>query len=376
MPGLDTTQLSSNWKRLQEKLRSEQKVDATSDGLKRKRPEERAKAAHGFKKVKTISPVSATGTRRHKMGLSGSKSSLSEQTNNGRLALLKDHDIAPEDMAAAYGSSVTPGTSQAVHTDDINAGLHPTCKAGKYIALDCEMVGTGPPPHTDNVLARASLVNFHGEQIYDSFVLPPPGIKVEDYRTFVSGIQPQHLNSNYARPFTEVQRDVAELLSGRVLVGHALRNDLQALILSHPKRSMRDTSRYAKFRVESKGKPPALRKLAKSELGMTIQSGEHSSIEDARAAMLLYRREKAGFEDEARRTYGQQAKLPLRSENGTTLNGSRGMASAMDKENEEQGKDEEDEADIDGEDAATRPVQSPAAGGAKKRKKKSRTRRR
>jgi RNA exonuclease 4 len=46
--------------------------------------------------------------------------------------------------------------------------------------------------------------------------------------------------------------------------------------------SMGRTSRYAPFRVESKGKPPTLRNLAWSELGSIIQTGEHSSVEDGK----------------------------------------------------------------------------------------------
>ncbi|EME78307.1 uncharacterized protein MYCFIDRAFT_111322, partial [Pseudocercospora fijiensis CIRAD86] len=194
-----------------------------------------------------------------------------------------DHDIAPADISAAYGASVP--TKRVSEDDDVNGGLHPTRKIGKYISLDCEMVGTGPPPHLDNILARASLVNFHGEQIYDSYVQPPPNTKIHDYRTHVSGIKPRHLQPSYARTFNEVQKSVAEILEGRILVGHALRNDLNALMLSHPKRDVRDTSRYGRFRVESQGKAPALKKLARTELGIEVQVGEHSSVEDARTAM-------------------------------------------------------------------------------------------
>ena len=201
---------------------------------------------------------------------------------------------------------VKPPHNGAVHRDEPNAGLHPTNKVGKFLALDCEMVGTGPPPHRDNVLACVSLVNFNGEQIYDSYVLPPPGIQVHDYRTPVSGIQPIHLCQGTARPFAEVKKVVTGLLHDRILVGHALRNDLQALVLSHPRRDTRDTSRYPHFRPK-KGSP-SLRNLAKSELGLTIQTGQHSSLEDARTAMLLFRKEKVGFEQENRREFGTRRK--------------------------------------------------------------------
>ena len=45
--------------------------------------------------------------------------------------------------------------------------------------------------------------------------------------------------------FEVVQREVAALLKGRVLVGHAVYNDLKVLMLSHPKKHTRDTARSA-----------------------------------------------------------------------------------------------------------------------------------
>lgn len=306
MSGPDLKQLSSNWKKLQEKLKTEKKKEpAQNNGLKRKREPTKATSNGINKKTRLSRPES----KPRKMG--GYFPTPSTSHND----LIKDHDIDPSSITAAYGPSTTP--KPTTYTDTLNSGLHPTHKLGKFIALDCEMVGTGPPPHADNVLARASLVNFNGEQIYDTYVLPPPGIPVNDYRTFVSGIKPHHLRPGYARPFAEVQKDVATILDGRVLVGHALRNDLNVLMLSHPKRDLRDTSRYAKFRVESGGRPPALRKLAKSELGLEIQGGEHSSVEDARTTMALYRQEKKGFEEENRRRFGNGGRKSEMVEKGS-----------------------------------------------------------
>ncbi|KAK5121433.1 hypothetical protein LTR85_005265 [Meristemomyces frigidus] len=375
MPGLDLSQVSSNWKILQGRLNAGKAAEAQSNGVKRKRPEEK-KAFTGFKKTKLSGANTDSVGRRRSMGTAESKAAANGDATQDRAKLVREHGIATEDVSAAYGSS---GGSTRRHDDEINGGLHPTHKAGKYIALDCEMVGTGPPPHSDNVLARASIVNFHGEQIYDSFVLPPKGVKVEDYRTHVSGIKPSHLREGYAKPFAEVQRDVAELLKDRMLVGHALRNDLQALLLSHSKRDLRDTSRHPKFRIDSKGKPPALRNLAKSELGMTIQTGEHSSIEDARATMMLFKKEKAGFEDENRRQFGQHRRFDKDAAKTQAK-----TAAEADGEAEDYG-DEDEEEDLellDGEDDG---LEDDAEGGAgskgtapkakKKRKKKKRTRR-
>jgi hypothetical protein len=46
--------------------------------------------------------------------------------------------------------------------------------------------------------------------------------------------------------------------------------------------------------------------LAKEFLGVEIQMGVHSSVEDARTAMLLYRREKDVFEAEYTGKFGRR----------------------------------------------------------------------
>ena len=317
MPGLDLTQVSSNWKQLQGRIEREKKAAQSSQSqLKRKRSEEEKKKPlpHYVCKLIRLSGANTDklGNKRRKMGTADSKpagtTTSKSQSTTTHAQLAKQHNLDPSDISAAYGhpSSHSHTNSTLTRPDDaLNAGLDLTRKAGKFLALDCEMVGTGPPPYTDNVLARASVVNFHGEQIYDSYVCPPPGTDVRDYRTHVSGIRASHMLEGYARPFAKVQKDIAALLEGRVLVGHALRNDLQALQITHAKRDMRDTSRYAKFRIESRGKPPALRNLMKSQFGIVMQTGEHSSVEDARATMMLFKREKGGFEEENRKVFGQ-----------------------------------------------------------------------
>ncbi len=351
MSGLKLEQLSSNWKKLQEKLQAEKKQHppAQSNGLKRKRVENEQKATNGFKKSKTDRPRPGHFIKKSKMG---STTSTPAQSNgdNATTAVKPAEVIKP--------------------VDTINCGLHPTNKPGKFLSLDCEMVGTGAPPYADHVLARASLVNYHGEVIYDSFVLPPPGIIVHDYRTHVSGILPSHLKPGVARSFQEVQRAIATLLEGKVLVGHALKNDLLVLELKHPRRDIRDTSRHHKYRIETKGKPPALRYLAKQQLGLEIQLGEHSSIEDARAAMALFKLDRAGFEEENRRVFGAPRKM--------------GGAKTVveDKSPEEDNEEDDDEVlvvngDDDGDSGSCdEPAMSASTSVAKKkRKKKKRTKR-
>lgn len=99
------------------------------------------------------------------------------------------------------------------------------------IALDCEMVGIGINGR-DHMLARVSIVNEKGDVLLDKYVKPTQ--TVIDYRTQYSGITPMDLIN--AHDFREVQTDVARIKNGRIVVGHALHNDLKALKLEHPKR--------------------------------------------------------------------------------------------------------------------------------------------
>ncbi|KAI5119296.1 hypothetical protein M0805_008211 [Coniferiporia weirii] len=155
---------------------------------------------------------------------------------------------------------------------------------GKYLALDCEMVGVGIDG-AESSLARVSLVNYHGAVVLDAFVRQRE--RVVDYRTAVSGVR--ETDTINAIRFLEIQKQVSELLKDRILVGHAVNNDLKALLLSQPRHLVRDTQLCAGKARLLKTKYPALRKLVQQELGVTIQAGEHSSVTDARATMALYR---------------------------------------------------------------------------------------
>ncbi|KAG9030841.1 3'-5' exonuclease [Tulasnella sp. JGI-2019a] len=160
-------------------------------------------------------------------------------------------------------------------------------KPGKYLAIDCEMVGLGPKGSRGS-LARVSVVNFLGAVIFDAYVEQTE--EVTDYRTKWSGIRAADLSGSHTKSFDEVQKTVQGLLTNRVLVGHAVHNDLQALMLSHPSISTRDTQRCVELRTKYPSTVTlSLSMLAKNELELDIQQDGHSSLEDARATMAIYR---------------------------------------------------------------------------------------
>ncbi|XP_054998474.1 apoptosis-enhancing nuclease isoform X2 [Sorex araneus] len=159
----------------------------------------------------------------------------------------------------------------------------------KCVAIDCEMVGTGPRGRVSE-LARCSVVSYHGDVLYDKYVRPER--PVTDFRSRWSGITQQHLSK--AVPFQVARKEVLKLLKGKVVVGHALHNDFQALKYAHPRSHTRDTTCVPSL-LSPHGTPTrtrvSLKGLALELLHKKIQVGQHghSSVEDAATAMQLYR---------------------------------------------------------------------------------------
>ncbi|KAF7560236.1 hypothetical protein G7046_g3902 [Stylonectria norvegica] len=304
-------ELSSNWKKLQAQIKAE---NTSKPSLKRKQtqppariPSKKAKTEQNLTKQQ---PVGKRPKPLRKRQMGGVQSSEVEDVPNTRplpaLALwAEDNDISAEALAEAYDLG-TKSNSMMLPSekDTINHGLTEGIELGKFIAIDCEMVGVGPGGH-ESALARVSVVDFHGRQIYDSYVKPKE--RVTNWRTAVSGISQKSMR--FARDFEEVRKEVNQILDNRVLIGHDIKHDLEALILSHPARDIRDTAKFPGFRKYGNGRKPALRLLAQAILGIEIQDGAHSSVEDARATMLLFRKHKSGFDVDHANRYASQ-KLP------------------------------------------------------------------
>ncbi|RYP34638.1 hypothetical protein DL767_004198 [Monosporascus sp. MG133] len=337
-----TQELSSNWKKLQTKIKAESSPAAASSSLSISKPIAKRKAEAGAapsypKRQKPDKPTGKaqgqskeskpprhsskpTAAPKAQMGVTQSSTVTrgTSVTITPSLALwAEDNDISPEDLAEAYNlgaknnaslpsASASAAKARQQSQEDkarANEGLAPpnvVGSLGRYVALDCEMVGVGPEGR-DSALARVTLVDFHGRQVYDSFVRPRE--RVTDWRTAITGLAQRHMRD--AREFADVQREVAALLAGRVIVGHDIRHDLAALELGHPLPQIRDTARFSGYRKYGHGPKPALRVLAREVLGVEIQTGHHSSLEDARIAMLLFRKKKPEFDVEHANKYGR-----------------------------------------------------------------------
>ncbi|CAO2598671.1 Interferon-stimulated 20 kDa exonuclease-like 2 [Lemmus lemmus] len=160
---------------------------------------------------------------------------------------------------------------------------------GKMVAVDCEMVGTGPKGRVSS-LARCSIVNYDGDVLYDDYILPP--CHIVDYRTRWSGIRKSHMAK--ATPFKIARSQILKILMGKIVIGHAIHNDYKALHYFHPKSLTRDTSQIPLLNRKAdcpENVTLSLKHLTKKLLHRDIQAGKsgHSSVEDAQATMELYK---------------------------------------------------------------------------------------
>uniref|UniRef100_A0AAZ3RZP7 RNA exonuclease 4 n=1 Tax=Oncorhynchus tshawytscha TaxID=74940 RepID=A0AAZ3RZP7_ONCTS len=190
-------------------------------------------------------------------------------------------DVDPDDIEATVGTEAADimRKMQGIRKTDAQTTEKALVKdrgfegLTKAVAMDCEMVGVGPDGE-DSIVARVSLVNQFGKCIYDKHVKPTE--KVTDYRTAVSGIRPENIKNG--ENVKTVQTEVAEILQGRTLVGHAIHNDLKILLLDHPKKRIRDTQKYKPFK-----------KIVK--------------VQDAQATMRLYTMAKKNWEAEIKASH-------------------------------------------------------------------------
>mmetsp|Transcript_36897 Transcript_36897/g.56660 ORF Transcript_36897/g.56660 Transcript_36897/m.56660 type:complete len:306 (-) Transcript_36897:252-1169(-) len=207
---------------------------------------------------------------------------------------------------------------QRAHSPKERKGDAPMDKRDIYFALDCEMVGVGEGGK-DSALARVSIVNWNNELVFDKFIAVSQ--QVTDYRTFVSGVQAKDLQSKDAISFRECKAAVQNILKGKILIGHGLVNDLAALKISHPWCDMRDTATYSPYMRMTKDvnsqmslKPRKLRDLTWEKLGrqIQVQGKPHSSVEDAIAALDLYKAARNDWEGQLQKKVNKAIEIEQR----------------------------------------------------------------
>lgn len=149
------------------------------------------------------------------------------------------------------------------------------------VGLDCEMVEVDD---TSDGLARVSIVNYNGHILMDTFVKPKGNIT--NYRTWVSGVTPEHMEN--AMSYDEAREKALSILKGKIIIGHSLKHDFKSLNWEPLQQNVRDLITFKKYQDET-NHPKSLKKLTLEFLEKTIQTGQHSSITDSRAALALYR---------------------------------------------------------------------------------------
>mmetsp|Transcript_101296 Transcript_101296/g.253957 ORF Transcript_101296/g.253957 Transcript_101296/m.253957 type:complete len:487 (-) Transcript_101296:120-1580(-) len=195
-------------------------------------------------------------------------------SNNWKTLLGKKPTVAPRAAAAQTAAEKA-------------AALGDGGAAANVVALDCEMVGVGATG-TRSVLARVSLVDHEGNILLDKFVRPSE--PVTDYRTHITGITAATFQGPGVIKAELARKLAAQVMDGKIVVGHALQNDFQALLFSHPHILIRDTALFRPLRPPGREKKtPSLARLSEHWLHESIHTGKHDSVEDARVALRLYR---------------------------------------------------------------------------------------
>eukprot|EP00961_Rhodomonas_salina_P101432 1364929-Rhodomonas_salina.1 len=152
------------------------------------------------------------------------------------------------------------------------------------VVMDTEMVICGRKGRRLFVAAEVSLVDESGNVLLHTYAKPP--MRVVSYNTRYSGVTPRHMR--YAPPLREVRSRIESILRGKVLVGHAIENDLRALDLWHPPDAIIDTQKIPEIQLLFANDTPGLKRVCLGLLRREIQSGAHSALEDAQATAAVF----------------------------------------------------------------------------------------
>jgi len=258
-------------------------------GKRRRRRRGRGKG--GKNKISETSDESSSGD-----GTTSDSGSASDSGGAAPLHLTRDSDTSPKIK------KVRKRSSKKKKAEPIHLIIDDTTEVEKlqHVAIDCEMVGTGSDGLI-SALARVSLVDWYGQSIFDTYVQVSE--TVTDYRTFVSGITHQNVESDEAISFEECRKTILDLIKGRIVVGHGLKNDFRVLKIDHPWYAIRDSARYEPLMKCDQSYPGILlpRKLKElasvyAQMNIQIEGKQHCSVEDATAAMMVFRAKKSKWE--------------------------------------------------------------------------------
>ncbi|KAJ2866522.1 poly(A)-specific ribonuclease [Coemansia aciculifera] len=240
-------------------------------------------------------PTSVLDSSTHK----GQPTLTMHQRRRAAKAVKPHHSIPRTRLAAAKRNMAVPLT-QAEAVRLLTDRSFRCALDAEFVVLEAakmEVFGDGtrelhrPPVHT---LARLSVVRangglLHGVPFIDDYVAATRPI--EDLATQYSGIHAGDLTPG-ASPhklstMKEVYRKLRLLVDAKaIIIGHGLKHDFRVCNIVVPAAQLRDT--MALFQSPSHIRPISLRFLYWYFERKVIQSGEHSSVEDAQATLKVY----------------------------------------------------------------------------------------
>lgn len=168
-------------------------------------------------KLRAMEDAAARRKRQHAAVFSSRTTDHSESLGTNKLVKRSHQDRAhvrnpastPEHSAPPPGASDPlreswEADSGFSETSPPASGRSSPCLCSTtVVALDCEMVGTGPGGRCSE-LARCSILDYRGNILYDNYV--QPSRRVTNFRTPWSGIRSHHLHN--ATPFCQAREEV------------------------------------------------------------------------------------------------------------------------------------------------------------------------
>jgi RNA exonuclease 4 len=178
---------------------------------------------------------------------------------------------------------------------------------GSPVALDCE--GVLLPQNVGREkcgIGRVSMTNVDGKVVYDSFVHYPDDVehRPSPQRLCLGVKYKDIMPKNGAQPHAKVLADAKSVFDkSGIIVAHAASNDTNMLRgIDFSGYVIRDTQDLW-WEPYTGDRSRGLASIASSVLGRSIQTMEHSSVEDARATMDLFLFYRKHSQHEAGRGY-------------------------------------------------------------------------